>query len=132
MCWKEEWENIIFSDEKKFNLDGPDGFSYYWHDLSKKKGSVMFWGAFSCKGKLPLSNVPSKMNANMFTQILENLLGQYLERYAEMSFTFQQDNAPVHSAKITKQWFLTKNLSVLDWPSLCPDLSPWRTSGVFW
>ena len=28
MTWSSEWENIIFSDEKKFNVDGPDGLQY--------------------------------------------------------------------------------------------------------
>ncbi|UMM13991.1 hypothetical protein L5515_001994 [Caenorhabditis briggsae] len=52
-----DWDKIIFSDEKKFNLDGPDGFNSYWHDLKKDPlhfskrnfggGRLMVWGAFS-------------------------------------------------------------------------------------
>jgi hypothetical protein len=37
MTWTKEWKRVIFSDEKKFNLDGPDCYSYYWHNLNLKE-----------------------------------------------------------------------------------------------
>lgn len=56
MNWTTEWRKVIFSDEKRFNLDGPDGASYYFHDIRKEKkylsrrhsrsGSIMVWGRF--------------------------------------------------------------------------------------
>ena len=53
------WARTFFSDEKKWNLDGPDGLKYYWHCLRNDPkvafsrqnggGSVMVWGAFLLK-----------------------------------------------------------------------------------
>ncbi len=37
---------------------------------------------------------------------------------------FLQDNAAINTSKLTKDWFKTKNIEVLDWPTKSPDLNP--------
>ena len=37
MSKNEAWHNMIWSGEKKFNLDDADGFYYYRHDLRKEE-----------------------------------------------------------------------------------------------
>lgn len=49
--------SVIWSEEKKFILDGPDGLDYYWADKRCQernfkmdysgRGSVMVWGCSS-------------------------------------------------------------------------------------
>lgn len=39
-------------------------------------------------------------------------------------FIFQQDLAPAHTAKGTKNWFSDHGVIVLDWPVNLPDLQP--------
>ena len=31
------WNAVVFSDEKTFNGDGPDGLASYWQDLHSKE-----------------------------------------------------------------------------------------------
>ena len=40
-------------------------------------------------------------------------------------YLFQQDNAPIHTAKDVKEWIVAKKIKTLpDWPSQSPDLNP--------
>ena len=70
--WTTEWTKVVFSNEKKFNFDGPDGLNYYWHDLKKEPkfnysrnfvgGTLIVWVAFSmlqtCRGQYLLFRLP--------------------------------------------------------------------------
>ncbi|POM72206.1 Protein Y45F10D.1, partial [Phytophthora palmivora] len=59
------WDSIVFSDEKKWTLDGPDGFQTYWRDThrptrqTKRRqaggGSVTVWAGFRAAGKTKLA-----------------------------------------------------------------------------
>lgn len=128
--WTNEWDRVIFSDEKKFNLDGPDGWAYYWHDLRKEKrifakrqqggGSVMIWLAFSNEGRTEAVVIDGNLTGNKYKALLQRYmipLMNHIDDLYEDGAIFQQDNATPHIANVTLDWFDDKGVTVLDWPS---------------
>lgn len=134
MSMGEKWNYAVFSDEKKFNLDGPDGWNYYGHDLRKDEqlfskryaggGSVMCWAAFNSFGKSNLYFVEGNLNHEQYIHILETTLLPFKSKFCKNNWIFQHDNATPHKHSKTKEWFLRKNIEVLDWPPYSPDLNP--------
>lgn len=134
MNWTEQWRQVIFSDEKKFNLDGPDGCQYYWHDLRKEKevrmsrnfggGSVMIWMGFSYKGTTPLCFITSRMNSTTYIELLEDALIEYGDEIAGPDWIFQHDNASIHASRATKSFLDERQIEVLDHPAVSPDMNP--------
>ena len=72
---------MVFSDEKKFNLDGLNGSQYYWNDLRKEKqlfskrqfgrGSVVVRVAFTASGKANSVMMAGKQNSARYINVLE-------------------------------------------------------------
>ncbi|CAF3455492.1 unnamed protein product [Rotaria socialis] len=105
---------------KKNNLDGPDGFSYYWHDLRKEEeifstrplggGSVMNWASFGWGSKSSICFVDGRMNAKGYREVLKKHLIDIGSCMGGSDWISQQDNAPIHRAKVNLAWFKSKKI----------------------
>ncbi|RCN36896.1 transposase [Ancylostoma caninum] len=125
---------VIFSDEKKFNLDGPDGYRHYWWDLRKEPimfsrrnfdgGSLMTWAAFGSSGKLELAFISNRMDSSEYQEVLRTGLLPFLRGARRCSLVFQQDNAAVHVSHSTRSWLQEHRIQAMDWPACSSDCNP--------
>ena len=134
-----KWKSVIWSDESRFTIFKNDGPGHVWRtpgtrfniqnmvpSIKHGGGGVMMWGCFLGKGIGPLVKVDGKMNHRDYIQILETHLLPFINNnHNGRGYLFQDDNAPVHTAKNVKKWIKTKKVKILEnWPSQSPDLNP--------
>lgn len=103
--WSDEGlQTIWFSDEKKFRLDGPDGYHCYWHDLRKEPiyfsqsqrsqtDGIMMWGTISTQGR-HICRIYGRVTGATYVEMLKKELIPNVPSISPENFTFQQDNAP--------------------------------------
>ena len=133
---QDDWENVIFSDESRFYLEGHDSRLRVYRRRNERfvpacisqaadKRSVMVWGAISATGKSQLVIVPGNLTANVY---INNVLGNHLFPFLQQhngNPVFQHDNAPAHRAHVTRNYLAANNVNVMTpWPALSPDLNP--------
>lgn len=74
---------------------------------------------FLCEGR---------MNSDTYISMLNQTLKPSFEKIflpnERASIIFQQDNAPCHVSRKSKEWFEKNKIKVLDWPPQSPDLNP--------
>ena len=132
------WEDVVFSDESRFGLKNDSGVLRVWRTTNEASNpqfflptfantvSVMVWGCIGSNGVGKLAICERSVNSRYYQEILENNLKPSVEMIygeRERPFIFQQDNAPCHASKDTKNHFEQNDIMVLPWPAQSPDLN---------
>lgn len=107
-----DWQNVIFSDESKFNLIGADGGARVWRRKGERYSNecvlpsvlhspyVMVWGAITSEGVGVIKMLEGSVNATVYKNIINEGVIPTMESFSEYSdnIVFQDDSAPCHRA----------------------------------
>ncbi len=134
----DDWSQVLFTDESRFSLQGPDGRQRVWRKPGERYkagmfstrsnfygGSVMVWGGISYHAKTELHTFgKTSVTANSY---ISDILLDYVVPFAPYigdRFLLMQDNARPHVAKLTVDFLESTGIRRLEWPACSPDLNP--------
>ena len=135
--WRQrQWNQVLFSDESRFNLSFADGRRWVWRRVGERfdaanvmqhdrygGGSVMIWAGICHDGKTQLVTIAGNLTAARYcAEVVMPVVVPFVRQHN--IHLFQQDNARPHVARHTQAVFQQNNINLLDWPSKSPDLSP--------
>ena len=132
------WRKVLWTDESKFNLVKSDGAQKVWRKKGEaftlscirgtvkfSGGNVMVWGSMAWNGTGKLEFIDGIMDSEVYVNILnKNLLASTKKLRLGKHFIFQQDNDPKHVSKKAKEFFIQKQIELLEWPAQSPDINP--------
>lgn len=125
------WKDIVFSDEKRFNLDGCDNCNT-WGPKTKysrkmkrilKSPGVMVWGMVMSNGLISYKIMHGRQNSTKYIEILNDSAIKIMNLNYKCKIVFQQDNAPIHSSRLTREFLRTSGIKPIEWPPYSPDLN---------
>ena len=139
---KTDFSCVLFTDEARATLDGPDGWASGWVHKDAEKptrlrrqqggGGIMFWAGIIDDTLVGPFMVEEgvKLTSKTYCEFLEDKFCGWLENVPltlRKKLVCMQDNTPSHSAKATKEFLKSigfTNYKLMIWPPSSPDLNP--------
>lgn len=135
-AWRAQWQQVVFSDESRYNLEYNDGRvrvrRYRGERLlpqcviqrhTARTPGIMVWGAIGYNCRSHLVHIAGNLNSDRYIrEIVEPEVLPLLRRIP--GAVFQQDNARAHVSQTAQAFFSAQQVSLLPWPAYSPDMSP--------
>ena len=125
------WHCTVFSDEKRFSLDGPDDWRTYRSKSENiirckrqcKGGSVIVWMMVLPNYLLSFSVLECNFQSSNYVKHLKERVLPIIMLNFGNNYFFQQDNASVHRSKEVQRFFEESRIPSISWPSKSPDIN---------
>jgi len=136
-----QWRRVRWSDECSIELGKGQKPSYVFSSAGKerlrpelvqekpcgKQKCQMFWAAFGYGIRTPLVPMEGDSDSRrggVTAKVYKDILDEYLPPILGIGAIFMQDNAPIHTARIIRDWLIENGVKVMVWPKRSPDLNP--------
>lgn len=138
---KQDFSKVLFTDESRLTLDGPDGWGRGWiregqrvkQRLRRQQGGggLMIWAGIIDNKIIGPFRLPNgiKINSHNYCNFLKEKVFTALQNLGDdvtNNIIFQQDNAPSHASRYSKSFLENhgfKDERYMDWPPNSPDLN---------
>lgn len=135
---QQQWQAVLFTDEKRFGLRSPDGRERVWRRAGERfspitfssrtafdGGSVMAWAGVSTDARTELYVIENgTLTADRYImEVLENHVVPFAPFVGD-GFYLIHDNARAHTARCVQQYLHAVGINTLNWPARSPDLNP--------
>ena len=130
------WENVMFIDEKKFNLISKSSSQYVWRRKNEpykdgytaayaRSQSIMVWGCFGANGVGRLVEIETTMNGIAYRDIIKKHIRPSAKKVGlKRGWHMLQDNDPKHKSKIVQSELVKMRIKQINHPPQSPDINP--------
>ncbi|GFV00680.1 transposable element Tcb2 transposase [Trichonephila clavipes] len=135
---RNEWSNVLFSDESRFSVHPDNRRIFIWRDRGSRSnpafvhkrvrfggGGVLVYGGISIDGRTDLYIIrDGPLTARRRRdEILRPIVVPYAVAIGD-DFILMDDNCRPHRANLAEDFFFEEGIVRMDWPACSPGMNP--------